>query len=145
MSTDLRNAVRGRVWLPGDSDFEAVRRPWNRAVEQPAAAVVEAVDAADVASLVRYATVTGVSVATQPNGHGASGRTDGTILLRTGRLDHIEVDASRRRARIGAGVSSGALQTAVARMNLKREIVLGGKFDQAPHDEVLEVSNLLWA
>jgi FAD/FMN-containing dehydrogenase len=114
MLADIRNAVRGRVWLPGDDDFEAVRRPWNRAVEQPAAAVVEAVDAADVAALVRWATVTGVSVATQPNGHGASGRTDGTVLLRTGRLDRIEVDPAGRRARIGAGVSSGALQKAVA-------------------------------
>src|SRR5690606_19207546 len=32
------------------------RRPWNLAVDQPAAAVVEAADAADVAALVRYAT-----------------------------------------------------------------------------------------
>jgi FAD/FMN-containing dehydrogenase len=111
---DLRGAVRGRVRLPGDEGFDEVRRPWNRAVEQPAVAVVEAVDAADVAALVRFARGTGVSIATQPNGHGASGRTDGTVLLRTGRLDGIDVDPSSRRARIGAGVRSGALQAAVA-------------------------------
>lgn len=44
MLTDLPHAVRGRVRLPSDDDFDAVRRPWNRAVDQPAAAVVEAVD-----------------------------------------------------------------------------------------------------
>src|SRR5689334_18247071 len=38
----LRPAVRGRVLLPGDAGFDAARRPWNLAVEQPVAAVVEA-------------------------------------------------------------------------------------------------------
>jgi hypothetical protein len=49
----LRSAVRGQVLLPGDSGFDAARRPWNLAVEQPVAAVVEAADADDVAALVR--------------------------------------------------------------------------------------------
>ncbi|GIJ56420.1 FAD-binding oxidoreductase [Virgisporangium aurantiacum] len=108
----LQSVVRGRVWLPGDEGFDGVRRPWNLAVEQPVAAVVEAADAADVVALVRHAAATGVSIATQPSGHGASGRTDGTILLRTGKLDHIVVDG--RTARIGAGVRSGELQAAAA-------------------------------
>ncbi len=47
----LRSAVRGQVWLPGEPGFDAARRPWNLAVEQPAHAVVEAVDAGDVAAL----------------------------------------------------------------------------------------------
>jgi len=112
--TALRGAVRGRVWLPGDEGFDGARRPWNLAVEQPVAAVVEAADAADVAALVRFAGAAGHPVATQPNGHGATGRTAGTILLRTSRLDGIDVDAAARRARIGAGVRSGALQAAAA-------------------------------
>src|SRR5690606_40137336 len=44
---DLRRAVRGEVLLPGDAGFDAARRPWNLAVDQPAAAVVTAADAAD--------------------------------------------------------------------------------------------------
>ncbi|AYY11845.1 FAD-binding oxidoreductase [Actinobacteria bacterium YIM 96077] len=114
----LRAAVRGRVWSPGDADFDSVRRPWNLAVEQPALAVVEAADEADVAALVRYASAAKVGISTQPNGHGATGRTEGTILLRTGRLDRIEIDAAARRARIGAGVRSGSLQDAAAKHGL---------------------------
>ncbi|SEG16139.1 FAD/FMN-containing dehydrogenase [Nonomuraea solani] len=110
----LRSVVRGRVLLPGDPGFDAARRPWNLAVEQPAAAVVEAADADDVAALVRYARAAGLGIATQPNGHGATGRTDGTILLRTGRLDSLRVDPAARRARVGAGVASGRLQAAAA-------------------------------
>jgi len=110
----LESAVRGQVWLPGTDGFDAARRPWNLAVEQPVAAVVEAADADDVAALVRHARAAGLGVATQPNGHGASGRTGGTILLRTRRLDTLEVDPVARRARVGAGVSSGRLQAAAA-------------------------------
>jgi FAD/FMN-containing dehydrogenase len=118
LAAGLQRAVRGRVWLPGDPEFDSVRRPWNLAVEQPVEAVVEVADAADVAALVRYASAAGVGIATQPSGHGATGRTDGTILLRTSRLDDIEIDAPARRARIGAGVRSGALQAAAAPFGL---------------------------
>ena len=113
-SAGLRRAVRGRVLLPGDPDFDDARRPWNLAVDQPVAAVVEAADAADVAALVQHVSATGMAISTQPSGHGATGRTEGSVLLRTGRLDDIRVDAPRRRAVVGAGVRSGALQAAVA-------------------------------
>ncbi|MFD5315290.1 FAD-binding oxidoreductase [Streptomyces sp. NPDC127098] len=115
---ELRATVRGQVLLPGDPGFDAARRPWNLAVEQPVAAVVEAADADDVAGLVRFARSAGLGVATQPNGHGATGRTDGTILLRTRRLDSVEIDPVARRARVGAGVSSGRLQAAAAEHGL---------------------------
>ncbi|MDI5975656.1 FAD-binding oxidoreductase [Amycolatopsis magusensis] len=110
----LRSTVRGQVWLPGDPGFDHVRRPWNLAVEQPAAAVVEAADAEDVVALVEYARRAGLGISTQPNGHGATGRTGGTILLRTRRLDSIEIDPVARRARIGSGVPSSRLQSAAA-------------------------------
>ncbi|MFI7245991.1 FAD-binding oxidoreductase [Streptomyces qinglanensis] len=114
----LRTAVRGPVTLPDDPGFDEARRPWNLAVEQPVAAVVEAADADDVAALVRHARSTGTGIATQPNGHGATGRTAGCILLRTGRLDTLEIDPVRRRARVGAGVPSGRVQAAAARHGL---------------------------
>ncbi|NUW38954.1 FAD-binding oxidoreductase [Nonomuraea rhodomycinica] len=110
----LRSAVRGQVLLPGDPGFDAARRPWNLAVEQPVAAVVEAADADDVAALVRHARQAGLGVATQPNGHGASGRTEGAILLRTRRLDTLDIDPAARSARVGAGVASGRVQAAAA-------------------------------
>jgi FAD/FMN-containing dehydrogenase len=116
--TALRAAVRGRVWLPGDAEFDEVRLPWNRAVDQPAAAVVEAADADDVAALVRYAADHGATVAPQPNGHGATGRTKDAIVLRTGLLDSVTIDPGTRRAAVGAGVRSGALQAAAAEHGL---------------------------
>lgn len=112
--TALPHIVRGPVQLPGDPGFERAHRPWNLAIPQDVSAVVEAADAADVAELVCFASAHALSVATQPSGHGATGRADGSILLRTSRLDTIEVDPGARTARIGAGVRSGELQRALA-------------------------------
>jgi FAD/FMN-containing dehydrogenase len=110
----LRSIIRGRVWLPDDPGFDTARRPWNLAIEQPVTAVVEAADADDIAALVQHVRSNGLAITTQPNGHGASGRTEGTILLRTRRLDSLTIDPQTRRARLGAAVSSGRLQAAAA-------------------------------
>lgn len=110
----LRDVIRGEVLLPGEEGFDAARKPYNLAVEQDVRAVVTAADAADVAALVRYADDAGVPIAVQPTGHGASGTAAGAILLRTGRLDELTVDPEARTARVGAGVQSGALNTAAA-------------------------------
>ncbi|MEU7893432.1 FAD-dependent oxidoreductase [Nonomuraea sp. NPDC049152] len=108
----VRGAVRGQVLLPGDDGFDAAAKPWNVAVPQPVAAVVEAEDADDVASLIRYAARVGLTVTAQPSGHGASGDTDGVILLRTGRLDSVDVRPGERVAKVGAGVKWGQVQSA---------------------------------
>lgn len=104
---DLRRRIRGPVHLPTDSAFEQARRPWNLAIEQPVAAVVEALDADDVASAVAYAGAAGLAVSTQPSGHGASGDVDGVILLRTERLNALEIRPAERATRVGAGVQWG--------------------------------------
>lgn len=104
---DLRSVVKGRVWRPDDNGFDAARKAWNLAVDQPVAAVVEAADAEDVAALVRYARRSGSTVTAQASGHDASGDVEGAILLRTGRLDGVQVRASERVAQVGAGVTWG--------------------------------------
>jgi FAD/FMN-containing dehydrogenase len=111
---DLRADLSGRVLVPGDEGFEAAARPWSTAVTQPVAAVVRAADADDVAAVVAHARRAGVSVVTQPTGHGASGGVEDAILLRTGALDSVEIDAERRVAKVGAGANWGAVQAAAA-------------------------------
>ncbi|MFC5180807.1 FAD-binding oxidoreductase [Actinomadura harenae] len=107
LGNELRTVLRGTVLEAGDAGFEAARRPWNLAIEQPVLAVVEAAGADDVAALVRRARLAGLTITTQPSGHGASGDSEGTILLRTGRLDELSVDPAARTVRVGAGVPWG--------------------------------------
>ncbi|GAA3423035.1 hypothetical protein GCM10018953_02180 [Streptosporangium nondiastaticum] len=111
---DLRRTVRGRVLVAGDEGFEQARKAWNLSVDQRVRAVVEAEDADDVAALAAHAHRVGLSVAAQPSGHGASGDTDGVILLRTRRLGGVEVRPERRTARVGAGVAWGEVLSATS-------------------------------
>lgn len=115
---ELRATVQGRVWLPDDAEFDEVHRPWNRAVDQEVLAVVEAADVNDIINLVKFAARRDLPIATQPSGHGATGRASGTILLRTTCLDQIVIDPAQRTATIGAGIRAGALQAAAAEHGL---------------------------
>ncbi|MFE7741678.1 FAD-binding oxidoreductase [Nocardia sp. NPDC057455] len=115
---ELRAALPGRVLVAGDEGFQTAARPWTTTVTQPVAAVVSAGDAGDIATVVRYAGRVGAPVVTQPTGHGASGGVPDAILLRTGQLNGIEIDAERRVARVGAGVAWGRVQAAAARHGL---------------------------
>jgi FAD/FMN-containing dehydrogenase len=111
---ELRGVVRGTVLAAGDEGFEQARRPWNLAVDQRVRAVVDAADADDVAGLVRHARLTGLPVATQPSGHGATGNVDDVVLLRTSRLDELDVRPDQRLARVGAGVPWGRVLRAAS-------------------------------
>jgi FAD/FMN-containing dehydrogenase len=95
----------------GDSRWDAARAAWNLAVDQrPAAAAVPG-SADEAAAAVRAAAERGLRVAVQNTGH-AAGRLPidgGTLLLRTGALDGVEIDPERRVARIGGGVQWGAV------------------------------------
>ncbi|MGP4027517.1 FAD-binding oxidoreductase [Actinomadura sp. 3N407] len=111
---ELRGVVRGRVLAAGDRGFDDARRAWNLAVDQPVRAVVEAADADDVAALVRHARLAGLTIATQPSGHGAAGDLGEVILLRTARLDELEIRPDERIARAGAGVGWGRVLAAAS-------------------------------
>ncbi|MFC9440128.1 FAD-binding oxidoreductase [Nocardia sp. NPDC057030] len=110
----LRTAVRGGVLLPGDAEFERAVQPWNTAVAQSVAGVVEVADAQDVAAVLEYARAASRVVVTQPTGHGATGDIDGAILVRTRRFNTIDIDPGQRVARVGSGVQWGQVQAAAA-------------------------------
>jgi hypothetical protein len=105
----LRSALGGTIAFPGDDSWDDARRAWNLSVDQHPAAVAHAQSADDVARVVDYARERGMRVAAQATGHGAGsvGPLGETILLKTARLDGIELDAGARRARVEAGVLAG--------------------------------------
>lgn len=101
---ELREAVAGPVFGPDEAGYAAETGAHNLAVEVRPALVVGALDGRDAAAAVRFAAGRGLSVAVQSTGHGAvPGHADGALLINTGRLRELSVDAEARTARIGAG------------------------------------------
>jgi FAD/FMN-containing dehydrogenase len=101
----LRELLDGEIVAPGDAGWDEARRAWNLAVDQRPAAVALPESAADVVAIVTYARESGLRVAPQGTGHGASvlGDLEGTILLKTSRLRDITIDPEARTARVEAG------------------------------------------
>lgn len=109
----LRADLTGRLVTPDDDGWDAVRTAWLLTVDQQPAAVVEVAGVADVQAVLRFGAAHDLAVAAQPGGHGASRALDGAILLRTGALDELTVDAAAQVARVGAGVKWGRLLAAL--------------------------------
>ena len=91
---------------PGEQGWDSGRAAWNVAIEQVPAMVAWPSGTAEVAAAVDFAREHGLRVAVQAEGHSAgalAGVGEDTLLLRAGRMTGAEVDAQRRRARVGAG------------------------------------------
>jgi hypothetical protein len=111
---DLVDRIAGDVVLPGEERWDAARQAWNLAVDQRPVAVVYPESADDAVAIVRFAAERGLRIAFNAGGHNA-GPLDwsrDTLLLKTERMDGIEIDVAGRRARVEAGVLSSALATA---------------------------------
>jgi FAD/FMN-containing dehydrogenase len=119
-SASLRRGLDGQAILPGDEGWDEARRAWNLAVDLQPAAVVQAAGADDVVRVVDLARERGLRVAAQSTGHGAGamGPLADAILLRTGRMDGVEIDAAGRSARVEAGVLAADLALAAGEASL---------------------------
>jgi FAD binding domain len=104
--TQLSDLMTGRVVVPSDRDWDAVRQVFNLALDLRPAAVVLPRDERDVVAVVGYARAHGLRVAPQATGHnaGALGSLDGTLLVDVRELQDISIDPAAQRVRVGAGV-----------------------------------------
>jgi FAD binding domain len=97
-------SIRGRVATAADEDWDEARQAWNLAADQHPDAVAFVESADDVAKVIGFAHDNGLKVAGQGTGHGAAplGPLEGTILIRTVRMRHVQVTDDS--ARVEAGV-----------------------------------------
>lgn len=104
----------GRVVLPDDARYEAACLVANAAIDRRPAAIVLARDAEDVIATVHLAEASGLPLAVRAGGHSTVGYgiADAAIVLDLAGLDTIEIDAASETARVGAGVTAGALTAA---------------------------------
>lgn len=101
---DLATRLTGRLAFPGEEGYE-LATPWNVAIVREPVAVVEAADAQDVVETVLACRAAGLRLSVQRTGHGATpyDHSD-VVILHTGRLDRVEIDAGTQVARLGGGV-----------------------------------------
>jgi FAD/FMN-containing dehydrogenase len=99
----VRDAIGGRVYVAGESGYEPARLPFQRRLDPRPALIVEAADAGDVRTALRFAREHDLPLAVQSTGHGAVRVPDGGLLLKTNPMASVAIDARRRVARVGGG------------------------------------------
>jgi FAD/FMN-containing dehydrogenase len=101
----LKSRLGDRVVGPEDPGWDEARRAWNLAVDQHPAAVARPESAEDVVAAVEVARRHGLRVAPQGTGHGAPPRAslERSVLVDTSRMNAVEIDPARRRARLEGG------------------------------------------
>jgi hypothetical protein len=110
----LADRLGERITRPGHPLWDAMRSPWNLAIDQRPVAVAVPADLDELRAVLDAARSDGLRIAVQPSGHGASGSLEGAVLVRTTAFDEIEIDAAARVARVGAGVRWGRVLEALA-------------------------------
>ena len=102
----LTETLEGSVVFPDHPSWDDAREAYNLTVDQQPAAVAFPAEARDVQAIVRYAAANGLRVTPQRTGHNASPieSLEDVVLLKTDRLDTVELDPVALRGRVGAGV-----------------------------------------
>jgi len=99
------------VWSRGSDGYEVNRGAFNVLLSQKPAGIVTPAGAADVVDAVEHAKAAGLRIGAQRTGHSAEplGDLADTLLVRTGAMNTVSIDAGRRVARVGAGALWGDL------------------------------------
>lgn len=106
--------IRGRVVGSEDVDYNALREVFNAMHDRRPARIVRPADPEDVATTIRAAKGSGLTLAVRAGGHSAPGFStcDDGIVLDLRSLDAVSVDPIRATARVGGGCTWGQLNDA---------------------------------
>lgn len=102
---DLAKALRGSLLQRGDAGYESRRRVWNGAIDRHPLAIARCEDAGDVSAAVRFAAAARLPMTVRGGGHNVAGLAvrEDALMLDLGAMNHVEVDAHARIARVGGG------------------------------------------
>ena len=107
---ELREALRGDLFLPGDDGYTEAKQLWNGAHDdRMPAAVASCTGAADVIAALGFARAHDLEVAVRGGGHSVAGlsTSDGGMLIDLSPMRNVRVDPDERRAYVGPGAVWG--------------------------------------
>src|SRR5436305_8162159 len=154
----LAGAVKGRVVMRGDGDYDEARALYNAMIDKRPAAVAYCTDEADVAAAIQFARERGLRIAIRAGGHngGGLGSVDDGLVVDLSALNKVTVDAPARMARVQGGVLIKDMLATTHEYGLTvplgligttgvAGLTLGGGMGHLPRSFGLAIDNLLAA
>lgn len=107
----FRSSLTGPVVLPGDADYDEVRKVFNAHIDRRPAVIARPLNTNDVVESVRFARATGLPVAVRGGGHSVAGHSviENGLLIDLSLMKQIAVRLSDRIAVAQPGVKLGEL------------------------------------
>jgi len=105
---------QGTLIRPDDDGYDDARRLWNAAIDRRPALIARCVGANDAAVALEYAREAGLPISVRGGGHNVSGSAlvDNGVVIDLSPMKRVEVDASRRLARVQPGARWGEVDAA---------------------------------
>ena len=107
---DFRVSLHGESLLPGDEDYDSVRRIWNAMVDKQPALIARCSGAADVINSVNFARENGLLISVRGGGHNFPGNSvcDDGLMIDLSRMTGVRVDPVAKTVRAQGGTKWGA-------------------------------------
>jgi FAD/FMN-containing dehydrogenase len=104
---ELRFRLAGGVHTPGEAGYDDARTLFNSMIDRRPALVARCASPEDVAAAVGHARRHGLELSVRGGGHSVTGLSlnDGGVVLDMRGIDQVEVDPTRRIARVGGGAT----------------------------------------
>jgi FAD/FMN-containing dehydrogenase len=119
---DLGRRMDGGVVLPGDDDYDTVRRVWNGMIDRGPAVIAQCATSEDVGQALAWARERDLPISVRGGGHNAAGvaLVDRGVVVDLAPMKDIEVLAGEEpaRVRVGGGVTIGELDAATQQHGL---------------------------
>ena len=152
---ELRRHVKGQIVLPGDPNYDEVRKIWNAMINRRPAVIVQCKGPDDVPHAIRCARQNGLEISVRGAGHNIAGNAvceDG-MMIDLSPMKNVRVDAAKKRAHVGPGATLADFDEAVQAHGLATPVginsttgiaglTLGGGFGWLTRKYGMTVDNL---
>lgn len=107
----LRAAIAGNVVTPGSANYDEARTIHDPSADRRPMAIVQAANALDVATAVRFSRAHEYALAVRSGGHSLAGHSmiDGVVVIDLSGMRGVNIDATTATARVQPGATSGDL------------------------------------
>lgn len=153
---ELRRHVKGRIVLPGDAQYDEVRRIWNAMIDRRPAVIVQCRGADDVPHAMQCARHNGLEISVRGAGHNIAGNAvcEGGMMIDLSTMANVRVDAAKRRAYVEPGATLADFDAAAQAHGLATPVginsttgvsglTLGGGFGWLTRKYGMTIDNLL--